>query len=362
MNTSHRLATLTVLALVGGWLITGCAGSSEQTTSDDQAASSDGDASVVSCKKLEAEANQETGESDDSGDSPKLPLKATGPVATLDGQKISADDFNRFARKRMPTQHRKMPKPLADRMKRKMTQKLVEQRLIARTLDEASVSIKQSELESRFLDFKSRFPDKQALQAFLDQRNTTKPQLKAQLCRDVQMEKYLEQKYNKEVGDDEVADYYENNQSEFETPAKVKASHILIRVPKDASPKQIEKTKKKAKNLAKKARKKKVDFAKLAKKHSEGPSAKRGGNLGFFSQRRMVPEFSKVAFSMKPGEVSDPVRTKFGFHVIKMHDKKEAKAKSLDEARGEIERRLRQQNRRTSMNRFLKDAKKDASI
>jgi len=357
MTTFRRLSMFAVLGLLAGWFAAGCAGSSQQTADDSAAADDAGE--TVACSRLENEADSG---SEDSGSTDQLPLRATGPVATVDGTDISADAFNRFALRRMPTQHRKMAKPLADRMKRKMTHKLVERHIIQRTLDDGSITVEKSALESRFLDFKSRFPDDEAFQAFLDQRQITKQQLKAQLCRDVQTEKYLEKHYHEGVSDEDVSDYYENNKSEFRTPEKVKASHILLRVPDDASPDAIERKKKKARTLAEKARKEGTDFANLAEKHSDGPSAKRGGDLGFFSRRRMVGEFSEVAFSMDPGEVSDPVRTKFGFHVIKMHEKQQAKTQSLEEARDEIERRLQQQSRRTSMHRFLEETKQDLSI
>lgn len=90
---------------------------------------------------------------------------------------------------------------------------------------------------------------------------------------------------------------------------KVRASHILVS------------SQEKAKSILEEI-KKGADFAKLAKKHSECPSSKKGGDLGFFSKGRMVPEFEKAAFSLNPGEVSGPVKTEFGYHLIKVTGRK----------------------------------------
>ena len=359
MTIDRRLATYACALLIGG-LAAGCAGSSSQTKDSPTAEKTEeqtGD--TVDCNALQKEAESEAGDSESDAE---LPMEATGSVATIDGDEVSADDFNRFARKRMPTQHRKMPKPLAQRVKRKMVHQLVEQRLVERALDDAEIAVTESEIENRYADFKSRFPDDDALQAFLDQRNTSEKELRAQLCRDVQMQQFLEENYGNEVDDEAIADYYEQNKSEFESPEKIKASHILIKLPKDPSDKEVEAAKKKAEKLATKAKDEETDFATLAEEHSDGPSATRGGDLGYFPRRRMVPAFSKVAFEMEPGEISDPVRTQFGFHVIKLHDKRAAQTKSLDEARDQIRRRLQQQDKRTAMNKFLKETQETIEI
>ncbi len=141
------------------------------------------------------------------------------------------------------------------------------------------------------------------------------------------------------VTDEEIKDYYDEHYKEYNEEKKVKASHILFKVPHDASPEEIEKVKAKAQkvlNLAKSGE----DFAELAKKYSEGPSAPNGGELGYFTKKDMVPEFANAAFKMKPGEISDLVRTPYGFHIIKVEDVKPAHHKTLEEVKDEIKNKL----------------------
>ncbi len=145
------------------------------------------------------------------------------------------------------------------------------------------------------------------------------------------------------VSDEEIKKYYEAHKDEFKAEESVKASHILIRVPEGADEKAWKEAKKKAEMIRKKLLKGE-DFAKLAKEYSEDPGSKnRGGDLGYFSKGRMIPEFEKAAFSLKKGEISEPVKTSFGYHIIKVEDKKAAGQLSLDEVKDEIRKRLLQE-------------------
>jgi len=144
------------------------------------------------------------------------------------------------------------------------------------------------------------------------------------------------------VADHAVEEFYSNNPQYFAIPPQVRARHILIKVGDDATPEQ----KAAALERAKKARQRALDgedFAALATELSEGPSASRGGDLGFFSDKQMVAPFSEAAFALAPGEISDVVETSFGYHVIKLEERREATTKTLDEARPRIKGFLEQQ-------------------
>lgn len=141
------------------------------------------------------------------------------------------------------------------------------------------------------------------------------------------------------VSDEEIQEYYDENQTEFETPKTVEARHILLRLDQKADPATVEKTQKRALNILKLAREGK-DFAELAKQYSEGPTRDNGGYLGTFSKESMVKPFADKAFSMKAGEISEPVRTRFGWHIIKVESVKAASILSLDEAKEKIRKKL----------------------
>ena len=135
--------------------------------------------------------------------------------------------------------------------------------------------------------------------------------------------------------DQQISEYYEDNIEKFRQEKEVKARHILFKLSKDASQEEEKKVKEKALSVLKMAREGK-DFATLAKKYSEGPTREKGGELGWFTKGRMVKPFEDAAFKMKKGEISDLVKTPFGYHIIKVEDIKEAHTKTLDEARPQI--------------------------
>ena len=142
-----------------------------------------------------------------------------------------------------------------------------------------------------------------------------------------------------ELSDEEVREYYDDNLETFKQPKTVEARHILIKVDQDADPETVKKTKERALKIMKLAREGK-DFAELAKKYSEGPTRDKGGYLGTFKKESMVKPFADVAFSLKAGEISEPVRTRFGWHIIKVEKVNEASITSFDDAKKGIQKKL----------------------
>ena len=138
--------------------------------------------------------------------------------------------------------------------------------------------------------------------------------------------------------DDEVRQYYDANLSQYQTPGQVRASHILLRVEDDD-----EAVAARAADLAAEARGG-TDFAALAREHSQDEAnADNGGDLGLFGRGRMVPEFENAAFALAEGEISDPVRSPFGYHVIQVTEKQEEVTQPFAEVRGAIENTLKRE-------------------
>jgi peptidyl-prolyl cis-trans isomerase C len=124
--------------------------------------------------------------------------------------------------------------------------------------------------------------------------------------------------------DDAMKKVYEEASKQITGEQEVHARHILVETEDQA--KAVEDELKKG-----------ADFAELAKKKSKDPGASDGGDLGFFTKDQMVPEFSTVAFALEPGKVSDPVKTQFGWHVIKVEEKRNRKAPDFDQVKSQIE-------------------------
>lgn len=145
------------------------------------------------------------------------------------------------------------------------------------------------------------------------------------------------------VTEDEMHQYYEDHGAEYHRGAEVRARHILFAVKEDAPEEEVSKVRAQALQVLDEARKGK-DFTELAKKYSQDPSvAKNGGDLGTFSQGQMVPAFEEAAFALKPGEISNLVRTPFGFHIIKVDEVHPERTTPFEEARKDIESILKRQ-------------------
>lgn len=193
------------------------------------------------------------------------------------------------------------------------------------------------------------------------------PELKEQL--ELMKDNYIAIEYLKkevtnkvEVSEEDITAYYESNKDEFKTPEMVRSRHILIKTGPTASDNDKKKAKEKAEEILKKI-KAGEDFAKLAADISDDTGSKtKGGELGFFPKGRMVKPFEDAAFSLKPGEVSEIVETQFGYHIIKVEEKKEPGMEPFDTVKEKIKQKLLQERTKTKVTEFIEKAMKEANI
>jgi peptidyl-prolyl cis-trans isomerase D len=144
------------------------------------------------------------------------------------------------------------------------------------------------------------------------------------------------------IQDRDVQDFYNENNAMFTEEREVKVSQILFKLDEDASEEQESKVREKALSVLKKAREGE-DFASLARKHSEDPSKGKGGDLGYLKPGEMVSAVEEAVSKMKKGEISEPVRSPFGYHIVKVEDIKESRLIPFEEAREKVTERLRNQ-------------------
>jgi foldase protein PrsA len=148
----------------------------------------------------------------------------------------------------------------------------------------------------------------------------------------------------------EVRTYFEANRAMYQQPEEVRARHILVK--DEALARRL------ADELAVGG-----DFATLAGEHStDSGSGSRGGDLGFFARGRMVKPFEEAAFALKPGQLSKPVKSQFGWHLIKVEERRAARALPFDEVRAEITRRLAEQRRKAAFEAWLAQRRAKAAI
>jgi peptidyl-prolyl cis-trans isomerase C len=172
-------------------------------------------------------------------------------------------------------------------------------------------------------------------------------ELKQRVIVEAFLKKKLEEQAN--ISDGEMKKFYDENKDKFNTGEQVRASHILVK--NEAEAKEILDQVKKGGN-----------FEELAKKHSIDGAAAKGGDLGWFSQGSMIPDFEKVAFSMKEGTVSGIVKTQFGYHIIKLTGKRPAGTRSFEESKELIRAKLAPEKQQEIFAKLKEDLKKDAKF
>ncbi|MBO9540257.1 peptidylprolyl isomerase [bacterium] len=302
-----------------------------------------------------------------------LTFNKDGYVATVNGHKVSLKDYNqaleqqkkqyamRFGVDFNSTQGKQM---LAG-MQQQLLQQLTERELLLIETEKRGLKATDAEVETKLADVKKQFPDNAAFEKAIKEYGLTLADLKQQLFKAVAIEK-LQKDVGKDIAvtDAQVADYYNKNKAQFAHTEEVEASHILVKFDEEAK----DKAKDEARALGKiKEIHAKVkaggDFAKLAGENSDDPGSKaQGGSLGFFGKGRMVPEFEKTAFAMKNGEVSEPFKTQFGYHIIKRLDYRPARTEPLAEVSKSIHEQLQTQQQGERFQQFVETLKKGATI
>jgi parvulin-like peptidyl-prolyl isomerase len=193
------------------------------------------------------------------------------------------------------------------------------------------------------------------------------PQVKKQL--DYVADDFLSREYLAKVvmpaatlTEADLKEYYARNRQSLSVPEQVRARHILFKVDPAASQDEKNKTLDRARDVLKRLQAGE-DFAGLAAAHSDDrESGAKGGDLGYFTAGRMVPEFEDAAFYTNPGEISDIVETKYGFHIIKVEDLIEARERSFEEMKDYIKEKLHRQLVMFKVQKFIRQATEDAGM
>lgn len=164
------------------------------------------------------------------------------------------------------------------------------------------------------------------------------------------------------VNDTKARAYYKEHPEAFKTPEMVRARHILVKSEPSVTEEEKKKLKAKAEEILQKL-KKGEDFSKLAGEVSDDQGTKtKGGDLGFFPKGSMIPAFEEMAFSLKPGELSGIVETEYGYHIIKMEEKKEAILESYDKIKDKVKDQALQELRKAAVTAFIEKALKNARV
>jgi foldase protein PrsA len=283
---------------------------------------------------------------------------SSGDVAVVGGQKITKDDFDALlerAKKSYASQKRKFPKPGTqeyETLKSQAITFLVQRAEFAEKADDMGVDISDKQIDDKIASLKKQFygDSEKRYEGALKQQGltpeTARTEVKAQLISEALYKKVTA---DVKVGNKAIADYYKANKSVYVQKASRDVRHILVN--KKSLADQIH-----AQLVA--AHEK--NFAKLAKKYSKDPgSASNGGKLTI-TRGQTVPPFDKTAFTLKKGQLSEPVHTQYGWHVIQaLSGIKPPSTTPLDKVKDSIRQQLEQQQKNDAMTKWVDTAKKD---
>ncbi len=289
-----------------------------------------------------------------------------GPVAMVNGAPVPREAFNRVfvqtLERYQRAQHDVKP-ALRERLKDNIVQRLVEQAIIEQRAKKMEVALDPGEVEASWQQHKSRYGSEEAFTAFLERAGTTAEDVRETFAHNALREALFSRvAAGVEVTDEEIKSFYEENRSRYDEPEMVRASHILLRVPPDATDAMKSAVKAKAETIRAEAVKPKADFGALAREHGEDPTRERGGDLGFFPKGRMVKAFEDAVWKLKPQQVSKVVETQFGFHIVKKLEHKPASRKQLGDVAEQIAAALEAKKKSEAVRNAMAEWRAEAKI
>lgn len=232
-------------------------------------------------------------------------------VARVGGEEISRDELYKL---------------LEEQYGQQVLSYLISEKIIELELKKQNIVVSEEEIQKELQEIVEQYGGQGQFDAALASYGYTIDNFKKDIESNLKVEKLLEPEI--EITEEEMKAYFETNKQAFNVEEQVKASHILVDSEEKA--KEVEN-----KLLAGE------DFAELAKEYSKDTSnSENGGELGFFSRGEMVPEFENAAFALEIGKISEPIKTEFGYHIIKVEEKKAAKEANYEESKAKIKENL----------------------
>jgi peptidyl-prolyl cis-trans isomerase SurA len=284
-------------------------------------------------------------------------------IALSEVEKRAAPELARLAGN---TRDPKERAELRTRVMKQALDVLIGEKLMEAEVRELGLGVADSELEAAMADVRrqNNITDAAQFERLLETEGFTVAAYKDFLRKQMERMKLVQFKVSPKVKvseEDLKAAYTQYSRMEGED-AEVHARHILVQLDAKATPEQVEAARQKALALAEEARKPGVDFSKLAKEKSEGSSREDGGDLGFFRRGVMVPAFERVAFTLKEGEVSEPVRTQFGWHILKVEERRAVDVEPYEKVKAELEGKLKLQKTEKFVEQYVQELRQKASV
>ena len=289
------------------------------------------------------------GDGGDDGTEVEVPADAIAVVGDKEITKAEYDRLLASAEKTYEAREQEFPAagtPEFAQLRNAIVRSLVEQAQFEIAAQELDVTVTDADVDKRLDELKEQFfqGDEQKYKDELEAQGLTEEQVKSDLRTRLLSEKVFEKVTNEvEVTDEDVQKYYEDNAAQFETPASREVRHILVKskARADQRPSQLEGG---------------ADFAKLARQYSTDPASKKEGGKFTAQQGATVAPFDKVAFDLDTGELSEPVKTQFGWHIIEaVGDIKEKSTQDLSAVEEQIRSTLLEEKKNTRINEWIEE-------
>ncbi len=272
-------------------------------------------------------------------------------AATVNGEKIYLQEVENIYSQSIPEQQAKQDAETEKQFKEQILEGLINEKLISQEAKKMKIKVSDKDVNTEIKNIKKMFKTEKEFQQALKTQNMDEKDLAENVKNNLLTEKIKAKVVGKvEITDKKAEEYYKKNQDQYKVGEQVKVSHILVEDEKKAN-----EVKEKLDNGE--------DFSKLAKEYSTDSSNKdKGGDLGYITKEQVVPEFGNAAFALKKDEISKPVKTEFGYHIIKIFDTKKASTKEYKEVKDIIIAQLTEEEKSKKFNSWLDDVRKKAEI
>ena len=287
-------------------------------------------------------------------------------VAIVNGSVITSEEFNRELnpiKQRISQQGQKISPVQLEGIRNKILDNLINIELLFQESRNNGIEVEKEAIDSQIKSLKQNLSNDTEFKNFLSELNLSERAFKLKIKKGIAIQKLIETQIADKIkiSDEESKAFYDTNPDLFKQPEQIKASHILIKVEPGADEIKKSEAKQKIKNIQQKLNKGE-DFAALAKEFSEGPSKNNGGDLSYFQQGQMVKPFEDAAFALKTEEVSNIVETQFGYHIIKVVDKKPEKTIAYKNVKENLAQHLKQEKTNQEVKLYLQKLREKSKI
>jgi peptidyl-prolyl cis-trans isomerase C len=294
------------------------------------------------------------------------PAPADQMAASVNGKPISKSLYDQqlsIFQKQTAQQGRPLTDEQLARASKEILEGLIVFELLYQQSQKVGIKVKEQSIDEQVDSINTRKRNEAEFKKAMDEMKLSDEEIREQIHRRLAVNQLIDTEVREKikVSNEESKKFYQDNPNMFKQPEQVRASHILIKVGPEADESAKTQARKKIEAVQKKVGEGK-DFGSLAKAESEGPSAKREGDLGFFSRGQMVKPFEDAAFALKVGQVSPIVETQFGYHLIKVTDKKPPRTIDYAEVQLRLEQHLKKEKEQTAIRAYIDDLKKSATI